>query len=656
MLRTIGVFFLAASAMSGAVAQTTIAQDARLFGKRESAWSVDISPGGTKAVMLMSGPAGVTVAKVVDLATGSSKNILGSRDSKESLSWCQFASDSYLVCKYSGVSRVDGQLLPFSRLISIASDGSKMTPLGQKASDRDRGLRQFDGRIVDWLPNEPGSVLMAREYVAQLGNSGNNLFTSRAGLGVDRIDIAENKVTQVETPRDSVADYMTDGRGNVRIQVLQGVSDGRLTGRMRYKYRRPGSRDWEDLGESGVSAASDIYPIAVEGQGNSVFVLKQSNGRDALYRIALDGSKTMTLVASNPKVDIDGVVRLGKGQKVVGYTFTDASGEVRYFDSEIDKLTTSLGKALPKTPLMDISGSSADGQKMLIFAGSDAHPGTYYVLDRATKKMQELALVRPDLEARALASVKAITYKAADGKDIPAYVTMPAGASGKNMPAVVLPHGGPASRDQWGFDWLPQFFAARGYVVIQPNYRGSSGYGADFQNKNAFYNWKQAIADIGDSARYLASAGIADPKRIAIVGWSYGGYAALQSAVVEPSLYKAAVAIAPVTDFDLVKKEAENFTNVAIVRELVGTGPHVAEGSPLRHVERIQVPVLLFHGDYDLNVGVQQSEKMESALKRAGKKVEFVKYEGLDHQLDDSNARGDMLNRIGIALEAAIGR
>ena len=655
MLRLVGGMLLAASAMSGALAQTTIAQDARIFGKRQSTWSVDISPGGTRAVILTAGPAGVTLAKVVDLNAGTTKNILGSRDSKESLDWCQFASDDYLVCKYSGVSKVDGILLPFSRLISVTADGSKMTPLGQKASDRDIGLRQFDGRILDWLPNEPGAVLMARQYVAQKGNTGNNLFVSRAGLGVDRIDIAQNKVKEVETPRESVDDYMTDGQGNVRIQTFLDSYDGRLTGKTRYKYRRAGSREWEDLGESGASPATDIYPIAIEAQGNSAFVLKRLNGRDALYRIALDGTKAMTLVASNPKVDIDGVVRLGKGQKVVGYTYTDASGTVVYFDPEIDKLTSALGKALPKTPLMDITGSSASGQKMLIFAGSDAHPGTYYVLDRPTKKMQELALVRPELEGRALATVKSVTYKSADGKDIPAYVTMPAGATGKNMPAVVLPHGGPASRDQWGFDWLPQFFAARGYVVIQPNYRGSAGYGADFQNKNAFYNWKQAISDIGDSARYLVKEGIADPNRLAIVGWSYGGYAALQSAVMEPTLYKAAVAIAPVTDFDLVKKEAENFTNVAIVREMVGSGPHVAEGSPLRHVDRIQVPVLLFHGDYDLNVGILQSEKMEEAMKRAGKKVELVKYEGLDHQLDDSNARGDMLNRIGNALQAAIG-
>ena len=121
---------------------------------------------------------------------------------------------------------------------------------------------------------------------------------------------------------------------------------------------------------------------------------------------------------------------------------------------------------------------------------------------------------------------------------------MPAGSTGKNMPAVVLPHGGPSSRDQWGFDWLPQFLASRGYVVMQPQYRGSAGYGEDFLNGNALRNWRAAMSDIADSARYLAKEGIADPNRVAIVGWSYGGYAALQSAATQPGLYKAAVAIA----------------------------------------------------------------------------------------------------------------
>jgi dipeptidyl aminopeptidase/acylaminoacyl peptidase len=219
----------------------------------------------------------------------------------------------------------------------------------------------------------------------------------------------------------------------------------------------------------------------------------------------------------------------------------------------------------------------------------------------------------------------------------------------------VLPHGGPSARDEWGFDWIAQFLASRGYAVIQPNYRGSSGYGDQFQNDNAYKNWQTAISDVNDSARYLVEQGIADGKRLAIVGWSYGGYAALQSAAVEPDLFRSVVAIAPVTDLALKKREAEGFTNSELVKEFVGSGDHVRNGSPLRNVAAIKAPVLLVHGSLDANVGIDHSLKMAAALKEAGKPVELLRYEGLDHYLEDSNARIEMLTRMGEALERSIG-
>ena len=658
MLRySLGALLVATAIVPLTAAPTVpLAQDARIFGKRESAWGADISPSGSKVVMMLGGPAGLTVVKVINLNTGAAKNILGSKDSRESLDWCQFASDDYLICRYSGNSKLVGDLVPFSRLVVVSADGGNLRQLGQKASDKDAGFRQFDGGIIDWLPQQPGSVLMARNYMAEVGTTGTNVARRSSGLGIDRIDVASMKVTTVENPRDAASAYMTDGQGNVRIQVIEDSYDNELTGKTRYKYRKQGSKSWETLGQSGSAVATDIYPLAVEGQTNSLLLLKDNGGRDALYRMALDGSGTTTMVASNPKVDIDGIVRLGKGQKVIGYTYTDTQSRVSYFDPEYQKLAGSLGKALASFPLIEISGASANGQKMLVSAGSDNHPGAFYILDRASKKMQELAVVRPDLEGRKLATVKSISYAAADGTKIPAYLTLPVEGAGKNLPAVVLPHGGPSSRDVWGFDWLAQYFAARGYAVIQPNYRGSSGFGAEFQNKNGWINWRTAMSDIGDSARYLAKQGIADPARMAIVGWSYGGYAALQSAAIEPGLYKAAVAIAPVTDLVMLKKENEKYTSGKIVSAFIGSGPHLIEGSPLRNVSKIKVPVLLFHGDYDINVGIAQSEKMADALRGSGAKVEFIRYDGLDHQLDDSNARADMLNRIGLALDSAIGR
>ncbi|HEX5238857.1 MAG TPA: alpha/beta fold hydrolase, partial [Sphingomicrobium sp.] len=213
----------------------------------------------------------------------------------------------------------------------------------------------------------------------------------------------------------------------------------------------------------------------------------------------------------------------------------------------------------------------------------------------------------------------------------------------------------PSARDEWGFDWLSQFLAARGYAVIQPEYRGSAGFGDKWLMDNGFKSWRTSIGDVDAAARYLASSGMADPKRIAIVGWSYGGYAALQAAATDPSLYKGVVAIAPVTDLALLKQEAQDYTNADVVAKFVGSGPHVIEGSPLHHAADIKVPVLLVAGTLDANVAYEESAKMEDALQGAGAKSELLTFKGLDHQLDDSVARTEMLTKIGELLDNTIG-
>jgi dipeptidyl aminopeptidase/acylaminoacyl peptidase len=252
--------------------------------------------------------------------------------------------------------------------------------------------------------------------------------------------------------------------------------------------------------------------------------------------------------------------------------------------------------------------------------------------------------------------VKSVTIQAPDGAAIPAYLTLPPGKDAKKLPAIILPHGGPSARDYWGFDWLPQFLAARGYAVLQPEYRGSAGFGDAWLNKNGFKNWRTSIGDVTASAKWLAAQGIADPQRTAILGWSYGGYAALQSAATEPSLYKAVVAIAPVTDLTMLKADYHDFINRRLVEDEIGQGPHLVDGSPLRHAGDIRVPVLLAHGDLDSNVRIAHSLKMEAALKAAGRNVKLLTFNGLDHQLDDSDARAQMLTAIGEFLDQAIGR
>ncbi|MFL6858738.1 MAG: alpha/beta hydrolase family protein, partial [Allosphingosinicella sp.] len=395
-------------------------------------------------------------------------------------------------------------------------------------------------------------------------------------------------------------------------------------------------------------------PLAVDAASDRVFGLKKVDGRLALAAIALDGSMREEIVFAHPQVDVEGVYELGRDQHVIGATFVTEKRETVYFDKELTALAQSLSKALPGLPIVEFEDASADGTKLLLRAGSDTDPGRFYVFDKATKQLRELMLSRPELEQVALATVKPVTYKAADGTAIPAYLTLPPGSNGRGLPAIVMPHGGPEARDEWGFDWLAQYFANRGYAVLQPNFRGSSGYGDAWYQKNGFQSWRTSIGDVNDAGRWLVSQGIADPRKLAIFGWSYGGYAALQANVLDPDLFKAAVAVAPVTDLAMLVQESRYMSDVKIQRDFVGSGPHVREGSPAQNADKFKAPVLLFHGDRDVNVGFRESVLMADRLKGAGHSVEFVKYERLDHQLDDSAARADMLRRTDAFLRAAL--
>lgn len=660
-LRFVGGFILSTSIFAIASplhAQVrTVVEDAKAFGARESARGVSVSPDGKHVVILMAGPGASTLAKVFDVDGASATTALVSQGQKDAIKWCQFASNTALVCKFGGNLDQAGDLIGYSRLVRVDLDGKNLKPLGQSSSAYDEHIRQFDGSILDWMPDSENQVLMAREYVPEAGKTGTRMVRSQEGLGVDRVDIGSVRSTNVEPPRPYVSGFATDDRGNLRLRYIAKMDPASqlLTGQTDIDYRPIGTNNWKRLGSTGVDQASDMDPLAVEASTNSLYYLRKLDGRQALYRMPLDGTMQSTLVAKSGVVDIDDVVRVGRGQKVIGYTFADETRHAIYFDKDYAALAAKLATALPGNPGIDFVDASKDSNMQVIMAASDTMPGTYYLLDQRTKSLSPLMNVRPALDDYKMSTVKPVSYKAKDGTVIPAYLTLPASGRANNLPAIVMPHGGPSARDEWGFDWLAQFLAARGYAVIQPNYRGSSGYGDQFENENGFKNWRTSISDVNDAAEYLVGQGIADPKRLAILGWSYGGYAALQSAITAPGRYKAVVAIAPVTDLGMVKEEAKGYTNEDIVAEFVGNGEHIESGSPLRHASDIKVPVLLAHGDLDSNVGVNQSAKMADALRAANSPVEFLRYPNLDHQLDDSNARVEMLTKIGELLDRTIG-
>ncbi len=627
-----------------------------LFGTRPSVSFLDISPSGRYAVYIAPARGTASAAVVADLqAGGEARPILRASGQPERLAWCRFVSDARLICQIRGLGNVEGQLIPFSRLFAVNADGSDIRELGQRRSFDDARLRQFDAAILDWLPRDGTAVLMERDYVPEGRQTGTRTSRRADGLGVDRLDITTLRVTQIEPPSDQASGYMTDGRGNIRMMIqARTAGEGQRISRTDFLYRLADSRGWREFSSYDYVSRDGMYPIAIDGERNVAYALRKLNGRLALYRVRLDESLFSELVYANERVDVDYAVRLGRGGPVIGAAYTDDRERIHYFDREYEQLAATLSRSIPGNPAIGFRDVTADGSKILIFASSDSNPGRYYLYDRGRRALEEIMSVRPQLDEVRLAAVRPIAYPAADGVQVPAYLTLPPGRQdARGLPGVVLPHGGPSARDTGGFDELAQYLAHLGYAVLQPNYRGSEGYGDEWMAQNGFRGWQTSIGDVTAGGRWLVTQGV-DANRLGIVGWSYGGYAALQSGVTEPGLFKAIVAIAPVTDLALLWEQAEGFTNYRLVREQVGQGPHVRAGSPLQNVGRITAPVLMFHGTRDINVAVLHSQRMDSALRGAGKNSELVTFDGLEHDLGDSQALTRMFARIGEFLGTSL--
>ncbi|MEO9468921.1 S9 family peptidase [Parasphingorhabdus sp.] len=626
--------------------QPALANDqAKIFGAMPSIEDISLSPDGTKIAFLSPGPGNQTDLYSIDLTKGNTpQRLTSSSGDPEDFWWCRWVSNERLACKIGAMEDYAGDIYTSTSVFAINSDGSNPKLLSKRQPPNAIGVSLGGGSIIDWLPSEESAVLMTRYHVKE-GAARTRIRKTKKGLAVERIDTLTGRSKMVERPEDEAVEYITDGQGNVRIKGMR-VERGSTeldSGQIKYYYSS--GKDWLPLGELDYANRTGFNPYAVDSKSNRAFGFAPYQGRKALVSIALDGTMDQDVIYSHDEVDVDGLIRIGKNQRIVGASYATEKRRAVYFDPELSKLASALGKALGAGYSIHFADASLDETKLLIWAGSDVDPGQYFLFDKTSKQLRPLLGVRPNVENNTLATVKPVSYPAADGTMIPAYLTLPVGSSGKNLPAIVMPHGGPESRDEWGFDWLSQFFVSQGFAVLQPNFRGSSGYGDEWYKKNGFQSWRTSVGDVSDGGKWLISEGIAKPSALSIVGWSYGGYAALQSAVIAPDLFKSVVAIAPVTDLQTLKQNSRRYYSGAVTREYVGSGPHVKQGSPAQNVDAIKAPVLLFHGDYDQNVRIQHSKLMENKLKAAGKPVTFVRYDKWEHSLRNSSIRADMLQK-----------
>jgi dipeptidyl aminopeptidase/acylaminoacyl peptidase len=275
----------------------------------------------------------------------------------------------------------------------------------------------------------------------------------------------------------------------------------------------------------------------------------------------------------------------------------------------------------------------------------------YFFVDMTTHKADPIGNEYDGVED--VSAEKWIEYRAADGRMLHAYLTLPMNREAKNLPLIVLPHGGPHARDEPGFDWWSQALASRGYAVLQPEFRGSEGFGKDLLWAGFGEFGHKMQTDLSDGVRALAAQGTIDPKRVCIAGASYGGYAALAGATLDLGVYRCAVSVAGLSDLraqlsywnwprnkldDRSERFWDRFLGVSNLDD-----PKLDAISPIKHIDKVTIPILLIHGKDDTVVPILQSEEMADALNAAGKQVEFVKLDGEDHWLSRSETRLQML-------------
>jgi dipeptidyl aminopeptidase/acylaminoacyl peptidase len=336
----------------------------------------------------------------------------------------------------------------------------------------------------------------------------------------------------------------------------------------------------------------------------------------------------------------------------IGEELLNDQREMTFFAPALEARWRGARKAFPNN-IVHLKSWSTDFNRLIVFTEGGDDSGTYWLVDILKHSADPIGTPYPTVKSADVGPVQMVDYRASDGLALRGVLTLPPGKQPKALPLVVLPHGGPAARDYPGFDWWAQAFASRGYAVFQPNFRGSAGYGIQFRNAGMGEWGRKMQTDISDGVADLAKRGIVDPKRACIVGASYGGYAALAGVTVQQGLYRCAVSVAGVADLsDMLVHEhkvsdAPSSSSIRYWRAFMGatssSDSRLTPITPTALADKADAPILLIHGNKDTVVPIDQSETMESALKRAGKLVEFVKMDNEDHWLSREETRIVML-------------
>lgn len=567
------------------------------FARRPSFWDAKLSPDGSMFSFMRNGKEG-TMFVVTETVSGKVMRSFVT-DPLDELEWYRWVNNDKLLLGVSTPGKYFGEDARYTRIVLVELATGTMTRLFARSE-------VLDGDNLVHVADDGSSILVSIQQAIDDFPSVMRHELKPAG-----------KITTAQEPRPGVWEWVADDQGVVRMGT------GWLMGQLKVHYRARAGEPMKLLASLKDGAQDQQYfdaVLMVSGTDEGYVLSPGDTGRVGVRRFNFATREVLGTVFEHNDWDIESV-SIKDGKPYAAF-YTADRDEVHWFDPEVAKQYRALKKALGNGEVWVTSRAENDA-RMLVYAGQENDPGVLYLFEPGAKRMQEIAQYRPDLDFRVLAVPAPMQYTARDGTVIRGYLTLPRGRAAKDLPLIVMPHGGPYGvRDKLAYNDEVQLLANRGYAVLQPNYRGSGGYGSAFYNLGTGEIGRKMQDDIDDAMDWAVKQGIADPKRVCVVGGSYGGYAALWAVLRNPERYRCAASWAGVSDWDKMLRYDRRYLSERVNKSWSArvTGNKEVDldpVSPSRFAARLSRPVLLAHGTEDQRVPLAQYAIFERAARNA---------------------------------------
>jgi acetyl esterase/lipase len=622
------------------------APPAEVFGNLPLIETGRLSPDG-KHLATIQPVGGRDIAAIYDLTSASAPPRMVTLESAVA-SNVYWPNNDRLICVFKAnlKQKFSKDIYAWSRAVSVTPDGQNAVLL---MHDQPFLKYNFGGAaVVEITREDPNSVYMEASENAEMSDHSAVIWDATS-LSLYKVNVATGTADIIYHGTPQTIQILMDGHGHVVGRVEQ---DSSLKNHVII-----GGKEVAGYDAKGGSSIS-IEGLTMGDSPNYAVAANSASGQTGLYNWNAAGGVGSALFVDG-KYDMTDTIEDEATGRIVGVSYVDDRPRSRYFDPKLQHVQSMLEAAFPGQSVTITSKDDA-GNTYVILTEGPRNPPVLSLFTSQNHQVNTIQEAYPALHPSDLGEMKQYAYTARDGTAIDAYLTLPPGKTPHNLPTIIFPHGGPEARDMLQFDWWAQFMATRGYAVLQPNFRGSSGYGWDFV-KAGDGEWAGKVQyDVQDGVKKLIADGIADPKRICIVGASYGGYMALAGATFSPDLYRCAVSYAGLSDLahDIYRGTTFESESVSIWKRRMGADVDSAKldaQSPAMHADQVKIPILLIHSEKDVTVPIEQSEIEEKALKQAGKSVEFVRLAGDDHYLQLADARIRMLKELERFLSAHIG-